>query len=312
MAENVDSRGNLRGRCSSCACDGYSGGSEKKKCTGCGHPPGKHQNLSTSSVGSTGQSTVSASSSGVSSFSPPRPASAFDGGASLNDSGFFMSGSPAPSYQCRYPGCQMEADFDPNTGVQKAYCQQHTLYTQFQQQSAQASYDPFTTPQSHWSVGNTDSSDFASSQSDSSDDEQDQSSSRRVYSDARRPKSAATMPPDSSSSSTKGGMFASVFASFFQKGPNERTKPQRATTQTRRTQPSGVPAPLVARPTTAPPPLAQVQQPIPPASFILGQQVCKLPGCNRPRYVEQGVKVHDYCGRRHAQQYQQQYGNKTL
>ena len=279
MAENVDSRGNLRGRCSSCACDGYSGGSEKKRCTGCGHPPGKHQNLSTSSVGSTGQSSVSASSSGVSmsSFSPPRPAATFDGGASSrSDSAFFISRSPALAYQCRYPGCQMEADFDPNTGVQKAYCQQHTLYTQFHQQSDQASYDPFTTPRSHWSVGNTDSSDFASSQSDSSDDEQDQSSSKRVYSDAGRPKSA-TMPQNSSSQSTKGGGLASVFASFFQFGtqraPNERTKPQPVTAQTWRPQPPGVPTPPVARPTTAPPPPVQVQQPIPPASLNLSGEI---------------------------------------
>ena len=173
-----------------CACDGYSGGSEKKKCTGCGHLSGKHQKLGTTLVGNTGQSSVSASSSGVFSisapFSPPRPATSFDVGTSHSDSAFFISRSPAPVYQCRYPNCQMETDFDPNTGVQKAYCQQHTLYTQFQQQSAQASYDPFTTPQSHWSVGNTDSSDFASSQSDSSDDEQDQSSSKHVHGDATR------------------------------------------------------------------------------------------------------------------------------
>ena len=31
--------------------------------------------------------------------------------------------------------------------------------------------------------------------------------------------------------------------------------------------------------------------------------ICKLPGCQRPCYVEFDGRVHDFCGRTHAQQY---------
>lgn len=153
-AVNIDSRGILRGRCSSCVCDGYKGGSEKKKCIRCGHPPGKHMNFSTNS-------SVTSCSLGVSSISAlSSPASAF------NDS---RTSFIIPfDYQCRYPGCQKDTDFDPNTGAQKAqYCQEHILYTR----SSQTSCDAFPAPE--WSLTNTDSSDIATSQSDSSDSEQE-------------------------------------------------------------------------------------------------------------------------------------------
>ena len=246
---NVDSRGNLRGRCSSCACDGYSGGSEKKKCIGCGHPPGRHQNLSTSSSVS--------SSSGVSStsaLSPPRSAIFNDGGlgySSDGDSAVFMT----PVYQCQYLGCQRETVFDPNTGAQKSYCQDHMLQ---HAQSSHARYDAFTTPQ--WSLGNTDSSDFASSQSDSSDNEQDQSSSSRVQSDV----GSAAASNSSQSSANWGGGLANVLSSFLQfraqRAPSVKTRPQQVDLSSRkRTQSLGVPTLAPARPMTAP--LQPVSQP---------------------------------------------------
>ena len=39
------------------------------------------------------------------------------------------------------------------------------------------------------------------------------------------------------------------------------------------------------------------------------QQVCKLPGCNRPRYVEPGGRAYECCGRTHARLYKRQNGN---
>ena len=36
-------------------------------------------------------------------------------------------------------------------------------------------------------------------------------------------------------------------------------------------------------------------------SRSIGPAICRLPGCNKPCYVE-GTKVHDYCGRTHARQ----------
>lgn len=43
----MDSRGVQRGACTQCSCAGYDGGVNKKKCesSGCGHPPGRHLNL---------------------------------------------------------------------------------------------------------------------------------------------------------------------------------------------------------------------------------------------------------------------------
>lgn len=49
---SLDSRGVLRGSCSYCACTGYDGGVEMKKCIRCSHPPGRHKNLSSVNAGS--------------------------------------------------------------------------------------------------------------------------------------------------------------------------------------------------------------------------------------------------------------------
>ena len=246
MATNVDSQGKYRGRCSSCACDGYDGGSEKKKCVACGHPPGKHQNLSTSS-------SVSGSSSGVSSISalsPPSTSTGLcDGGmtfySSNSDSAVF---APSPVYQCRYPGCQKESDFEPNTGAQSDYCQQHIQYIQMLSQQ-QDGYNAFTTPRNpQWSIGgNTDSSDVASDSSD------DQDMSSRVQSDdgSLRPTSAV---PSSSSSSNWG--WASAFSSLLtQRAPSKKVKQQHVSPR-KRTQ-LATPA---TRPMTAPAPQRQAQQ----------------------------------------------------
>lgn len=244
-AVNVDSRGVARGRCSSCACDGYNGGSEKKRCIGCGHPPGKHRaaNFSTSSSVS--------SSSGVSSISALSPPSSIcDGGLGYSDSAVFMSTG------CQFPGCQRDSDFDPNTGIQKAYCQEHFLYTQTVMQQAPA----FTTPQ--WSLGNTDSSDVASSQSDSSDSDQDQNSSSRIQSDSGIQSSAAAPSP----STNQGGGLANVLSSLFQPFRSQQhapSNPQQASSLRKRTQ-SGGPVPALARPMTAPVP-SQRSIPVPPA-----------------------------------------------
>ena len=235
-AVDVDSRGVARGRCSSCACDGYSGGVEKKRCIGCGHPPGKHR-----AVNSSTSSSVS-SSSGVSSISALSPPSSIcDGGLGYSgDSAVFLSTG------CQFPGCQRNSDFDLNTGIQKAYCQEHFLYTQIALQHAPA----FTTPQ--WSLGNNDSSDIASSQSDSSDSDQDQISSSRIQSDGGIQSSAAAPSP----STNQGGGLANVLSSLFQfrsqqRAPNVKTNPQPSSSPRKRTQ-SGGPVPALARPMTAP------------------------------------------------------------
>ena len=41
-------------------------------------------------------------------------------------------------------------------------------------------------------------------------------------------------------------------------------------------------------------------------------QQCKLTGCTRPRYVEPGGRVHDFCGRTHANQYATQQNPSKL
>lgn len=89
---NTDARGTLRGACSACGCGGYDGGSAGRRCTSCGHPPGRHQNLSMPP----GQSTISA------------PSASF-------------SISP----KCQYPGCTNDVLYDMNTNQEYLYCQSH-------------------------------------------------------------------------------------------------------------------------------------------------------------------------------------------
>ena len=58
--EMSDSRGICRGSCTLAGCDcfGYTGGSDGMKCLRCLHPPGKHQNLTTSVPAASVQSGV--------------------------------------------------------------------------------------------------------------------------------------------------------------------------------------------------------------------------------------------------------------
>ena len=53
---SADARGILRGHCQACTCGAYAGGDRISECVDCGHPPGKHVNLSTSPVRTQGQS----------------------------------------------------------------------------------------------------------------------------------------------------------------------------------------------------------------------------------------------------------------
>lgn len=243
VCNNIDSRGTQRGSCliPSCTCDEYDGGSDKKKCVKCTHPPGRHRNLNTSTGSSMSASSQSMSSiASTISFSPP-----VSDGVGPSDSSVFMTSA----YPCSYPGCTEETSFDPNTGDQKAYCHQHllaaqSLAAQLQEDQATGSATLFTTPQWSW---NTNSSGFASSQSDSSgnegdDEEMDMTSLKR----SARPTTAAV----SDSTSKGGGIFSNVlnslsFASFFDRGAkSQNPKPERSQ--------SSIPPPRLARPTTVP------------------------------------------------------------
>lgn len=103
--DGLDSRGVKRGSCLDCSCDGYDGGSEKRKCIRCTHPPGKHKNVNSSSA-SNQSSRVFAPSPPLSNGSEGNPASVF-----------------VP--KCLFRGCTEERDFDPNTGDDKHYCRLH-------------------------------------------------------------------------------------------------------------------------------------------------------------------------------------------
>lgn len=127
---SVDSRGVQRGRCTSCSCDGYDGGSELKKCVKCAHPPGKHQNMTQASGSSAVGSAVAMPTSSVTSVlavSPTSPSST-DDDSLFTDSTVSMPTSPVYP-PCAFPGCSAETYFDLNTGFQSAYCQQHLSST---------------------------------------------------------------------------------------------------------------------------------------------------------------------------------------
>lgn len=47
----LDGRGALRGSCTLCDCDEYDGGSARKKCAICFHPPGQHKKLTRAVTG---------------------------------------------------------------------------------------------------------------------------------------------------------------------------------------------------------------------------------------------------------------------
>lgn len=105
---SIDSRGVQRGSCSACGCGAYDGGSAKKKCVSCGHPPGKHQNLS-SAPSNLGASLSSVSLS--SSSSNPLAGSAVS----------FTVGVP----NCPVSGCTNNVFFDVNTSQEYPCCRDH-------------------------------------------------------------------------------------------------------------------------------------------------------------------------------------------
>ena len=132
MATNKDSRGVERGSCTACFCAGYDGGAQAKKCVKCGHPPGKHKNMSSSI--STTSSLADALLSVSSIFSPE------DSVAAPSDSAMPLS----PVHQCAFSGCAEETDFDLNTGVQSSYCRQHLGSTPDFGQTPSPARDPFS------------------------------------------------------------------------------------------------------------------------------------------------------------------------
>ena len=161
---------------------------------------------------------MSGSSSGISSISvlsPPSTSTGFCDGrmtfySNSSNSAVFM---PSPVYQCRYPGCQKESDFEPNTGVQSDYCHQHIQMISQQQYA-------FTTPRTpQWSIGgNTDS------------DDNDQDLRSQVQSDTHggslRTVPAAA-PSSSSSSSSSSWGWANAFSSLLTlRTSTKRTKSQ--------------------------------------------------------------------------------------
>ena len=103
MVSNTDIRSVLRGSCRSCTCDGYLCPGSGAMCEGCGHPPGKHENLSAPPTVSTDGST------------PQQPTL-----KSLPQ----LSVKPTRGHA----GCTEDQYFDLNTGIQSAYCKYH-LYT---------------------------------------------------------------------------------------------------------------------------------------------------------------------------------------
>ena len=46
------------------------------------------------------------------------------------------------------------------------------------------------------------------------------------------------------------------------------------------------------------------------ALYPLGKNVCSLPGCSKPCYVEPRGRIHDYCGRTHASEHAAMMGGK--
>ena len=102
IMDGVDSRGVKRGNCLDCICKGYDGGSEKKKCVRCEHPPGKHANLSPNQ--------------------PTRTCTTRSSVSSALSDGF---GGQSMYAQCLYPQCTEETYFDLNTREEKPFCKRH-------------------------------------------------------------------------------------------------------------------------------------------------------------------------------------------
>lgn len=141
LAMSADSRGILRGHCQACNCGAYSGGEKGFKCLDCGHPPGKHVNLSTSAPSSTTTGQVR---------NPPQPQavpSIFSLASSLARDAPPTSVSSLPTTfaigpQCQVPGCSEEAHFDLNLMKQYPYCEDHISVGSLTPQLHNAHIDP--------------------------------------------------------------------------------------------------------------------------------------------------------------------------
>ena len=249
MAMNYmcDSRGVLRGGCSSCSCDGYDGGSELRKCLNCGHPPGKHQNMSTGTVSSV-TSSISAASAPT---SPDSMAS--------NHATVFV-----PPPVCAIRGCTEEASFDLNTGNQNMYCDKHLLT------AINLSTDGLAT--NSWTLISDSSDDLAAASSESSEaedsDEDDQdSSSDHIRSNGGKP--GTTAAAGSSLPTSKGwNLFSNMFSSLMI-GPWSRaskdSKLEKSHSSASNVAPSHAPAPVTS---VAPPPV-----PNPTTSLRLSSEI---------------------------------------
>ncbi|XP_064399750.1 uncharacterized protein LOC135346156 isoform X1 [Halichondria panicea] len=95
----TDSRGVLRGRCTSCNCSGYQGGTAGLKCSICTHPPGKHQNIT---PGFAAQTYVTTGSS--------RPSNTSDA------HGGYSYQNPPETGPCSANNCNKPCYYDPSVG----------------------------------------------------------------------------------------------------------------------------------------------------------------------------------------------------
>ena len=101
-----DSRGVYRGQCMKCQCPEYQPPQPGLgfRCIVCKCPPGAHVNADTTS--------------------PATPATSSQKAVCVPIGGAVVASSK--SGQCAIPGCGMPVDFDMNTGVQYAFCLQHS------------------------------------------------------------------------------------------------------------------------------------------------------------------------------------------
>jgi len=140
LAMSADSRGILRGHCQACNCGAYSGGEKGFKCSDCGHPPGKHVNLSTSASSSTTRQVRT----------PPRPQAVPSVHSVTSSLARVTPPTPVPrppttfaiGPQCQFPGCSEEAHFDLNLMKQYPYCKDHISVDSLTLQLHNAHIDP--------------------------------------------------------------------------------------------------------------------------------------------------------------------------
>ena len=125
-----DIKGVERGGCRDCSCNEFlSPHDGSARCSACGHPPARHQNLSSS--GSQQRDNAGSDRKPSLDFTVAESASSRQSSSSLGRRASFpLSGrvpramAATPGF-CAYPGCQEWTLFDPNTGEDFYYCAQH-------------------------------------------------------------------------------------------------------------------------------------------------------------------------------------------